>query len=308
MSDVDDLIAAARRGDRRSIARLLTAVENGTDEGYKALSRLYADGADSWTVGVTGAPGSGKSTLVDALVALLRRGGAGVAVLAIDPSSPFTGGALLGDRIRMQSHAADPGVFVRSMANRGHLGGIAESTPRAVATLAGLGFGEVIIETVGVGQAEVDVASAVDTTLVVVNPGWGDAVQAAKAGLLEIADVFVVNKADRPGADATARELTAMLDVSPPTDWHPPILETVATEPRGVEHVLEAIDDHRSFLADGDALAIRRRAQAAASLRAATASLLRDTSEQGADARLIDEVASRSMDPWTAARTLLYGN
>jgi len=307
MPEVDALVAAARSGDRRAAGKLITEVEDGTETGLAALARLYPLGAGSWTIGVTGAPGAGKSTLVDGLIAELRRLGRRVAVVAIDPSSPFTGGAVLGDRIRMQDHSGDDDVLIRSMANRGSLGGIAESTPRAVAALAGLGFAEVIVETVGVGQSEVDVAAAVDTTVVVVGPGWGDSVQAAKAGLLEVADVLVVNKADRPGADATVGELVAMLDVSPPP-IPIQVLTTVATDGVGIDDLHAAIEAHRRAMSGGGRLGARRRMQAAAALRGAVASRLRAaTSQAGDDTGLIDRIAARDLDPWSAARMLLEG-
>ncbi|MFP5377129.1 MAG: methylmalonyl Co-A mutase-associated GTPase MeaB, partial [Acidimicrobiia bacterium] len=205
------LLADAVGGSRRALARLITLVEHGGDEA-RAVGRLtYRRGGAAYTIGVTGAPGAGKSTLTDRLVAHARSLGRQVAVLAVDPSSPFSGGAILGDRVRMQGHAGDPGVFIRSMATRGHLGGLALATPEAVRVLDACGFPLVLVETVGVGQVEVEVAGRADTTVVVVNPGWGDAVQANKAGLLEVADVLVVNKADRPGAAQVDRDLRAML-------------------------------------------------------------------------------------------------
>src|SRR5207245_296045 len=215
------LVDATRRGDRAAIAKLISLVEAGGDAATEAAARLYLSSGSAYPVGITGAPGSGKSTLTDKLISLLRGDGLEVGVLAIDPSSPFSGGAILGDRVRMQDHATDEGVFIRSMASRGHLGGLALATPEAVRVLDAAGMTWVIVETVGVGQAEVEVARHADTTLVVVNPGWGDAIQAAKAGLLEIADIFVVNKSDRPGADAAAHDLDAMLDLAGTIAWRP---------------------------------------------------------------------------------------
>ncbi|HEY1118556.1 MAG TPA: methylmalonyl Co-A mutase-associated GTPase MeaB, partial [Acidimicrobiales bacterium] len=202
---------AAADGDRRSVAKLLSMVERGGDDARTAGALAHARSGGAYTVGITGAPGAGKSTLTSALVGALRRRGERVSVLAIDPSSPFTGGAILGDRIRMQDHALDEGVFIRSMATRGHLGGLALATPQAVRVLDASGFPWVLVETVGVGQVEVEIVGAADTTVVVVNPGWGDAVQANKAGLMEIADIFVINKSDRPGAEETRRDLDGML-------------------------------------------------------------------------------------------------
>ena len=212
--DPEALVDGALAGDRASVARLISMVEKGGDSAHAAIARLYPHTGSAYTVGITGAPGAGKSTLTDKLIGRIRKEGVEVGVLAIDPSSPFSGGAILGDRVRMQDHATDAGVFIRSMATRGHLGGLSLATPQAVRVLDAAGKPWVLIETVGVGQVEIEVAGAADTTMVVVNPGWGDAVQAAKAGLLEIADLFVVNKADRDGAAETVRDLEFMLDLS----------------------------------------------------------------------------------------------
>jgi len=240
---------AARGGDRGALARLLTVVENGGDPAREALAGLPAVAPrPAATLGITGAPGAGKSTLTDRLVTALRAADARVAVLAVDPSSPFSGGAILGDRVRMAGHETDPDVYVRSMATRGHLGGLARSTPQAVRVLEAAGFDWVLIETVGVGQVEVEVAGAADTTVVVLNPGWGDGVQAAKAGLMEIADVFAVNKADRDGLAATLRDVRAMLSLAAGRGWEPPVVETVATSGRGTDALLEAVVAHREHL------------------------------------------------------------
>src|SRR3954470_8664323 len=216
---VAELFGAACDGDRAALARLLSLIERGGDEAREVARLAHPRSGNAYLVGLTGAPGSGKSTLTSATIAHLRAQQTEVAVLAIDPSSPFSGGAILGDRVRMQDHATDPGVFIRSMATRGHLGGLSLATPRAVRGLDAAGKPWVLIETVGVGQVEIEVAGAADTTMVVVNPGWGDAVQAAKAGLLEIADLFVVNKADRDGAAETVRDLEFMLDLSLESGW-----------------------------------------------------------------------------------------
>ena len=210
---VDELFAAARGGDRAALARLLSLIERGADEA-RSIGRLASPlGGTAYTVGLTGAPGAGKSTLTSAIIGHLRAQELEVAVLAIDPSSPFTGGAILGDRVRMQDHATDPGVFIRSMATRGHLGGLSLSAPEAIRLLDAIGREWVLVETVGVGQVEVEIAGKADTTVVVVNPGWGDSVQANKAGLMEIADIFVINKSDRKGAEETRRDLEQMLDL-----------------------------------------------------------------------------------------------
>src|SRR3954471_1274852 len=228
-----ELVDALVEGDRRALAQALSAVEQGGEDAREIGRLAHGRGGTAYTVGITGAPGAGKSTLTNALITEVRAGGETVAVLAIDPSSPFSGGAILGDRVRMQDHALDDGVFIRSMATRGHLGGLALATPQAIRVLDAAGKPWVLLETVGVGQVEVEVAGAADTTVVVVNPGWGDAVQAAKAGLLEIADLFVVNKADRAGVQETRRDLENMLEMSDLGDWTPPILETVAAKDEG---------------------------------------------------------------------------
>ncbi|MGH9150669.1 MAG: methylmalonyl Co-A mutase-associated GTPase MeaB, partial [Acidimicrobiales bacterium] len=236
-ADPDPLVAAALAGSRSALARLISLVERGGPPARRVGALVHPLGGRAYAIGVTGAPGAGKSTLTDRLIAAVRAGGDEVGVLAVDPSSPLTGGAILGDRVRMQGHAADPGVFIRSMASRGHLGGLAQAAPEAVRVLDAAGFPTVIVETVGVGQGEVEVAAAADTTLVLVNPGWGDGVQANKAGLLEVADVFAVNKADRPGASAAQRDLEQMLGLARPAGWRPPVVLTVATTGAGVDEL-----------------------------------------------------------------------
>jgi LAO/AO transport system kinase len=295
------LIERARAGDRRSLARLVSRVEDDTAEGRQALAEVYPAGGDAWVTGITGAPGAGKSSLVDGLVGHTTDHG-NVAVIAVDPSSPFTGGAVLGDRIRMQRHTDDPRVYIRSMANRGHLGGLADATPRVVALLDGIGFREVVIETVGVGQAEVDVAASADTVVVVVNPGWGDSIQAAKAGLLEIGDVFVVNKADRPGAHEAVTDLNRMLDVGPERAWRPPVVTTIATDGTGLGELLTAIAEHRRHLVETGALDQLRRNRALREIEAAVRAGLRRraTINHAGDATL-DRVVAREIDPWSAA-------
>ncbi len=299
------LIERAIDGNRRSLARLISRVEDDTDEGREALATLYPGGGAAWVTGITGAPGAGKSTLVDGLVGFATDQG-NVAVVAVDPSSPFSGGAVLGDRIRMQRHTDDPRIYIRSMANRGHLGGLADSTPRVVAFLDGIGFSEVLIETVGVGQAEIDVASSADTVIVVVNPGWGDSIQAAKAGLLEIGDVFVVNKADRPDVDETVTELLRMLDVGPERAWRPPIVTTVATDETGLDDLWTAILDHRRHLTETGNLQTRRRERASREIEAAVrAGLRRRASLDSGGVDLLDRVAAREIDPWSAAGAII---
>ena len=305
----DDLLAAARAGDRSALARLISVIERGGEDARQVGRAAHGLGIDATTVGITGAPGAGKSTLTSALIEAVRSGGDPIAVLAIDPSSPFSGGALLGDRVRMGEHALDDGVFIRSMATRGHLGGLAVAAPEAVRVLAAAGYGWVILETVGVGQVEIDVMAQADTTVVVVTPGWGDAVQANKAGLMEIADVFVVNKADRPGAEDAARDLERMLNMSSGSRWRPPVLCTTATTGAGVREVWEAVVDHRAHLAAGGELRDRRRRRAAEEVTRLVAARLLDKARTVTSgpraAELAEAVASGNVDPWTAAEELL---
>ncbi len=283
-SPIEQLHAAARRGDRAATARLLSVIERGGPDA-RLLDELVAGQAVAGrtgervrTVGVTGAPGSGKSTLTSALIGHLRGAGGRVAVLAIDPTSPYTGGAILGDRIRMQDHALDDGVLIRSMATRGQLGGLAVAVPQAVRLLDNLGWPLVIVETVGVGQVEVDIAGQADTTVVVVNPGWGDAVQASKAGLIEIADIVVVNKADRPGAKQTCHELTEMIGFGNRHvgGWQPPVLTAVAIERTGIEELATAIDAHRDAIDASGELSRRWRERRVAEWRTVLADRLHD--------------------------------
>jgi LAO/AO transport system kinase len=311
---VDDTVSladSACAGDRSALARLLTLVENGGDVARDALAALPSrDPRRAATVGITGAPGAGKSTLTDRLVSALRATGATVGVLAVDPSSPFSGGAILGDRIRMAGHETDPGVFVRSMATRGHLGGLARSTPQAVRVLEATGFDWVLVETVGVGQVEIEVAGAADTTIVVLTPGTGDGVQATKAGLMEIADVFAVNKADRDGVAATLRDVRAVLTLAEGRGWTPPVVETVASAGQGTEELLAAVLAHREHLSKSGEMTTRRARRAADEVRALVveAALARaGTACAGADfATVSARVARGELDPYTAA-TLLEG-
>ena len=299
------LADAARAGDRPALARLLSFVERGGEPAREAGRATFPHAGHTYTVGLTGAPGAGKSTLTSALIGIVRAAGDELAVLAIDPSSPFTGGAILGDRVRMQDHALDAGVFIRSMATRGHLGGLALAAPQAVRVLDAAGFPWVLLETVGVGQVEVEVAGAADTTVVVVNPGWGDAVQANKAGLMEIADLFVINKADRPGVAETKRDLEQMLDMSQLGDWRPQIVAAVAAKGEGSEEVFEAICDHRRHLEESGELARRRERRIAEELQEIVARSLeeraRELSQGPEYDRLYQRVLERELDPWTAA-------
>src|SRR4051812_39081658 len=258
--DPADLTEAARKGDRGALARLISYVEEGGNLAREVGSLTFPLAGNAYTIGITGPTGSGKSTLTERLISTVRAGGAEVGVLAVDPSSPFSGGAFLGDRVRMQSHATDEGVFIRSMATRGHLGGLSLAAPEAIRVLDAAGLPWVLVETVGVGQVEVEIAGAADTTVVVVNPGWGDSVQANKAGLLEIADVFVINKADRPGAAEARRDLDQMLDLSAPKDWRPPIVPTTAANGDGIDELWDAVAKHRAHLEETGSL-VERRAQ-----------------------------------------------
>jgi LAO/AO transport system kinase len=307
--DPATVFSAATAGDRRALAKVLSLVERGGNDSRVVAGLAYRSGRQAATVGVTGAPGSGKSTLVDRLVSIVRAGGEEIGVLAVDPSSPFSGGAILGDRVRMQEHALDSGVFIRSMATRGHLGGLALAVPEAVRVLAAAGLPLVLVETVGVGQVEVEVASATDTTVVVVNPRWGDAIQANKAGLLEIADVFVINKADNPGARETRRDLEQMLDLSPPSRWRPPVVDTVAVRGEGVEELWEQIRRHQLHLASDGTLDARRRARTEREFRAVvSARIERDVDEllrEGSLEQLTDDVVEHRVDPYEAADRLV---
>jgi LAO/AO transport system kinase len=306
------LVDAVRRGDRGALARLLSIVEAGGDDARVALAELPVTAADAaWTIGVTGAPGAGKSTLTAGLVRHLRARGARIGVLAVDPSSPFTGGAILGDRVRMHDHTTDSEVFIRSMATRGHQGGLALAVPQAVRVLAAAGHDWIVVETVGVGQVELEVAGTADTTVVVVNPGWGDGVQAAKAGLLEIGDVFVVNKADRDGVAATVKDLQGMVDLAGARPWRPPVLETVATTDRGVDALLDAVVAHRASLEGSDELVARRERRIADEIRAVVLDRLIEQADglcRGTRfATVVRGVAEGTTDPDTAATLLIRG-
>jgi LAO/AO transport system kinase len=308
---VDELFAAAVGGDRAAVARLLSLIERGGDEAREVGRLSYVRSGAGYTVGLTGAPGAGKSTLTSATVGHLRAAEIEVAVLAIDPSSPFTGGAILGDRVRMQDHATDPGVFIRSMATRGHLGGLSLATPEAVRLLDAVGRRWILVETVGVGQVEVEIAGKADTTVVVVNPGWGDSVQANKAGLMEIADVFVINKADRKGVDETRRDLEQMLDLSDLAHdaWRPPIVPAVAVDGTGVAAMWEVVEQHRAFIEANGELARRRSFRLREELREIVARRLEQRAREITTGDRWDalqaQVIDRTTDPWTAADQML---
>jgi LAO/AO transport system kinase len=305
--NLDDLVSRALQGERRSIARLISLVEDGGARVGEVMNLIYPHTGRAYSIGITGAPGSGKSTLTERLVAGARADGHRVGVLAVDPSSPFSGGALLGDRVRMQSHATDRDVFIRSMATRGHLGGIALATPEAMRVLDAVGNDFVVIETVGVGQAEVEITDACDTTVVVVTPGWGDAIQAAKAGLMEIAEVFVVNKADRAGARDTVRELRQMIEMSE-GEWKPEIVTTVAIKDEGIDELWAAIRKHRTYQEGNGLLEARRRRRIEREIREIVAERYRarvDSEAKQMLSDLTDDVQARKLDPYAAADRLI---
>ena len=310
-ADPEALFSAALQGDRAATARLLSLIERGGEPGRVVGRLAYPKSGEGYTVGLTGAPGAGKSTLTSATIGHLRSLDLEVAVLAIDPSSPFTGGAILGDRVRMQDHATDPGVFIRSMATRGHLGGLSLATPEAVRLLDALGRKWILVETVGVGQVEVEVAGKADTTVVVVNPGWGDSVQANKAGLMEIADVFVINKADRKGVEETRRDLEQMLDLSdlPHDAWRPTIVTTVANTGEGVPELWDAVLEHREYAESSGLLEERRRFRSSEELREIVANRLRERARELCTGdrweEVTGEVTEQRLDPWSAADEML---
>jgi LAO/AO transport system kinase len=305
--DVAELIEGVLAADRRAVARAISLVEDGAEELPALSAGVFPSTGRASTVGLTGAPGVGKSTLATELVRIGRDRDLGMAVLAVDPTSPFTGGALLGDRVRMQEHATDPGVFIRSMATRGHLGGMALAAPEAVRILDAAGYDRVLIETVGVGQSEVEVAAQADTAVVVLAPGWGDAVQMAKAGILEVADVFVVNKSDRDGANETIRDLRQMLHMGAARDWDPPVLATAATERDGVTEVWDAIEGHRAHLDSAGALAARRRDRLVREVETLAAERFRALAAAAldADGSLAEDLVARRVDPYRAAAILV---
>ncbi|MDJ1135172.1 methylmalonyl Co-A mutase-associated GTPase MeaB [Streptomyces iconiensis] len=314
MVDVADLVAQARAGKPRAVARLISLVEGASPQLREVMAALAPRCGNAYVVGLTGSPGVGKSTSTSALVSGFRERGKRVGILAVDPSSPFSGGALLGDRVRMGEHASDPGVYIRSMATRGHLGGLAWAAPQAIRVLDAAGCDVVLVETVGVGQSEVEIAAQADTSVVLLAPGMGDGIQAAKAGILEIGDVYVVNKADRDGADATVRELNHMLglgEARKPGDWRPPVVKTVAARGEGVDEVLAALEKHRGWMEENGVLAERRAARAAHEIETIAVTALRERmGELRGDKRigaLAERVVSGSLDPYAAADELVEG-
>ncbi|NSC23954.1 methylmalonyl Co-A mutase-associated GTPase MeaB [Streptomyces albus subsp. chlorinus] len=314
MVDVAALVAAAREGAPRAVARLISLVEGASPQLREVMAALAPRCGNAYVVGLTGSPGVGKSTTTSALVTAFRARGSRVGVLAVDPSSPFSGGALLGDRVRMGEHASDPGVYIRSMATRGHLGGLAWAAPQAIRVLDAAGCDVVLVETVGVGQSEVEIAAQADTSVVLLAPGMGDGIQAAKAGILEIGDVYVVNKADRDGADATVRELNHMLglgEAREPGDWRPPVVKTVAARGEGVDEMVAALDKHRDWMAERGVLAERRAARAAREIENIAVTALRARMGELRGRKRLDALAERvvsgSLDPYAAADELVAG-
>jgi LAO/AO transport system kinase len=306
--DVPALVESARAGSPRAVARLISLVEDAHPALREVMAALAPHTGRSHVIGITGSPGVGKSTSTNALVAAFRARGKRVGVLAVDPSSPFSGGALLGDRVRMQDHALDPEVYIRSMASRGHLGGLSWTTPQALRVLDAAGCDVVLVETVGVGQSEVEVAGLADTTIVLLAPGMGDGIQAAKAGILEIGDVFVVNKADREGADATVRDIRHMISLGDRTEpglWRPPVVKTVAARGEGVDEVLEAIDKHTAWMEQSGALRERRVRRAGDEIESIALEHLRSRMGDLRHGEGVDELAAAVVDgrtdPYAAA-------
>jgi LAO/AO transport system kinase len=304
----EEVVAGVRAGERRAIGRAISMVERLDDDGRAVAAALHPQTGRAWRVGVTGAPGVGKSTLIAALIRVLRRRGRRVAVVSVDPTSPFTQGAVLGDRIRLVDHFLDDGVFIRSMASRGHHGGLAEATADAVLVLDAAGFDVVLVETVGSGQNEVEVQTLTETVVLALMPGSGDGVQAIKAGLMEIPDVIAVTKADREGADAMVSQLTDALRLVPAGSWEPPVVRVRALEPGGAEDLWEAVERHRAHLGEDDRLRERRREGLTRQLRALAVDRLSRRVEQassGALDELVGRVLERRIDPSGAVDELL---
>ncbi|AEK73930.1 lysine/arginine/ornithine transport system kinase [Thermococcus sp. 4557] len=310
---LDGLIERMLTGDKRATARLITLVENDEEKAREIISKIYPHTGNAYIVGITGPPGAGKSTLLDKLIRVAREEGKVVGVIAIDPTSPFTGGALLGDRIRMQRHSTDPGVFIRSMATRGSLGGLAKATADAIKVLDAYGCDVIFVETVGVGQIEIDIVKTADTVVLVTVPGLGDDIQAIKAGLMEIADVFVINKADKEGADATYFELSMMLDLEKERwerrGWRPRIVETVATTMRGIRDLWSAINEHREFLERSGEIERKRQFRAEEEVKTIVSGrisrLVGEKLGEEEISSLIGMVVRREIDPYSAADRIL---
>ena len=306
--DVPALVESARAGSPRAVARLISLVEDGHPALREVMAALAPHTGRAHIIGITGSPGVGKSTSTNALVGAFRKQGKRIGILAVDPSSPFSGGALLGDRVRMQDHALDPDVYIRSMASRGHLGGLSWTTPQALRVLDAAGCEVILVETVGVGQSEVEVAGLADTTIVLLAPGMGDGIQAAKAGILEIGDVFVVNKADRDGADATVRDIRHMISLGDRTEpglWRPPVIKTVAQQGQGIDEVIEAIEKHTSWMEESGTLRERRIRRAGDEIESIALQALRakmgDLRHGNGVEELAAAVVDGATDPYAAA-------
>jgi LAO/AO transport system kinase len=306
---LDRIIERALKGDPRSIARLITAVESENDRAKEIMQKIYPHTGKAHMIGVTGSPGAGKSTFLDKLISSLMVSGLTVGVIAVDPSSPFTGGAVLGDRLRMQQHSLDPGVFIRSMGTRGSLGGLSRGTYEAALILDACGKDIVLIETVGVGQSEIDIVKIADTVALLLVPGMGDDIQIMKAGIMEIADVFIVNKADRDGSERVVREVNIMLDLQTEKDWRPPVIPTVAESGEGVALAAGALSEHREFLASSDEGRRRKYRRLRLEVEEILKREIAKIAEEAWDSRIggdvLEDLASRRKDPYTVADELL---
>ncbi|XVX21393.1 methylmalonyl Co-A mutase-associated GTPase MeaB [Actinomycetota bacterium] len=310
--DVPSLVASAREGSPRAVARLISLVEDGHPALREVMAALAPHTGRAHVIGLTGSPGVGKSTSTNALVGAFRERGKRVGILAVDPSSPFSGGALLGDRVRMSDYALDPQVYIRSMASRGHLGGLSWTTPQAIRVLDAAGCEVVLVETVGVGQSEVEIAGLADTTIVLLAPGMGDGIQAAKAGILEIGDIFVVNKADRDGADATVRDIRHMITLGDRTEpglWRPPVVKTIAAQKSGVDEVMEAIDKHVEWMGANGTLRDRRIRRAGDEIESIAIKALRERMGDLRSGHGVEDLAAKVVDgqsdPYAAADEVL---
>lgn len=308
----EKIVQGILNGERRMVARAISLIENEDPSKHKILSELYPYTGKAFVVGITGPPGAGKSSLVDCLLTTLRKQGLSIAVIAVDPTSPFSGGAILGDRIRMQEHALDKEIFIRSMGTRGSLGGLSRATKDAIQVFDAFGKDIILIETVGVGQSEVDIIKCADTTIVVLTPAGGDSVQTMKAGIMEIADIFVINKADMAGADRTCSEISLMLDLSSPKNWRPPIVRTSVLDSSGIKEMFAAIEKHRSFLEESGQLQklrkdrIRRDVLDLVEYKIKTTIWEQISCNENFE-RVVSQIMSREIDPYTVAAHLLSG-
>lgn len=307
---MEDIVNRLLKGDRRAAARLITMIENDEEEKNYLMSRIYPDTGNAYIIGITGAPGAGKSSLTDKLVSEIRQGGLSIGIIAIDPTSPFSGGAILGDRIRMQSHSVDPEVFIRSMGARGSLGGLSRATNEAVKVLDALKKDIIIIETVGVGQSEFDIMHIANSTLVVLTPGAGDSIQTIKAGIMEIADIFVINKSDLDGADQVKMEVGAMLDMKKAEEWRPPVVQTVSLTGSGVNDLWTSILTHKAYLESSGGLLNQRKKRLREEVKEILEYRLKKHIFEAIEATgelelLIEKLYQRELDPYTVAEGLM---